>query len=600
VRQWPIVLLAALGCTRTGESLVPIDVSAGAPVADLATVLVVALREGRTLVEKKVDWARAQGGVLRLGVYVDRSISGRIAMRASGLSAAGVVVATALETTVDVEPGKVAATVALALLPVRDGGGGDGGAPDAGTPDARPPDDGAVAVDGGADGATALPPPLDHPSWRAPEKLQDNPIGDGAQKVRVSLHKTTGDAVAVFAWNGRLQAMGYVAATRVWGPAVTIAEHPRFADLEVAMDSGRRVFVAWDSGANTDPAADGVWESRSDDGGKTWTGKVRLGPGPNADGLRLAVSRNGRARLAWEQSTSSIPVLTQVLSAAFDGVRWGAVATVLEPSPNASPKPSLGIDDVGAGVLAWQRTDAAQTSHYFASSFSGATLDPPREIFDPSFEKNDPLVAVGPDGKAVALWQEQKTMGGATDTLARWYAPGGGWAAAVERVGDLSFFFWRAVLDRTGAVTVVFDTHLTAGFNAAAVRHEPGKGWQTPTLLESDDTAMYDYTAGQEDEYLYPSPSADAAGNVQVVWRKRKTVNGSTNGTRILVGRTFVPATGWQPEVTIADRRPLSVGYPTALDGADDGRALVGFVYQDPLKLTMGLDTDQLTIAWFR
>jgi hypothetical protein len=55
-----------------------------------------------------------------------------------------------------------------------------------------------------------------------------------------------------------------------------------------------------------------------------------------------------------------------------------------------------------------------------------------------------------------------------------------------------------------------------------------------------------------------------------------------------------------QGSINGADRRPLSAGYPTALDGTDGGRALVGFVDQDPLKLTMGLDTDQLTVAWFR
>jgi len=583
-----VAVLGLLACSKAGESLVPVDVTSS--VAEVAAVSVVVARAGKTVVEKKADWSLARGGILRLGVYVDRSVSGQIAVRANGLSPSGAVLATAAEKTVDVAPGQVAGTVALALLPARD-------APDAGAPDAIAPAGGDAAPPIVMDAGAELPPPLDHPTWRPPERLQDNPLGDGADNVRVAVHKTKGDAVAVFNWNGRLKAVRYDAAMKTWSGAVMIAEHPHVSGLELGMDGGSRAFVGWDSGTNDDPALDGVWESHSDDGGKTWTPKARLGPGPVAYGIVLAVARNGRARLAWHQDTVSLPVQTTVFSAYYDGTHWTPAAAAMAAAETARSDPSLGIDDTGAGVLAWQ-SRVAGLWHYLVSTFTGPALDPPRELFDSSssYVKNNPLVAVGPDGKAVALWQLEKTAGGPTATVARWYTPGAGWAAAPEPLPDLSFFFWRAVLDRTGAATVVFDTPLSASFNAAALRYEPGNGWQPPTLLEMDDTATYMNTTGEEDQYLFPIASADAAGDVQVVWRKRKVAAGPHS----LVGRTYVPGMGWQPEVTIAEHKPLAVGHPTTLDSADDGRALAGFFYQDPLKMTTGVDTYQLTVAWFR
>jgi hypothetical protein len=590
MKSGALLLLLAAGCTRAGQSVVLVDVSTSEPVPDLASVSLVIERAGMRVAGQSVPWSEAQGGVLKIGLYVDRSVSGAVVVRATGASALGQLVASAEEKSTSLTPGQVSPAVPLVLRPTRGAQASDGGAPDvAPVVGAEPPADGPP--DRTADG-----PGGPAPGWAPPEDLQANRLGEGALYPQVAVHPVKGDAVAVFLVNGRVQAVRFDGAAKTWGAPSILDDRGGAYFPQLAMDAGSRVFAAWFTSGD-DPALAGVWETRSDDGGKTWSPAARLQAGPRCRGLILAGARSGRARLVWLQDFGTLPTLTKVYSSYFDGQRWSAVGTVSEPDLTSDPQPSLALDDAGGGVLAWQTPDALGLSHLQASHFAGAALEAARELFVPSFTSATPLVVTGPDGKAVVLWWLQKAMGGATDTVADWFKPGGGWALG-ERLPDVPGGSWKGVMDHAGAVTVVFQTYAANVYNAGAVRYEPATGWAAPMPLETDDKADAPREPSLRDqEYLYALPSVDAAGNVQAVWRKRKA---SATMVHSLVGRRFVPGSGWQPEVTIAEHAPLAVGYPTAIATTDDGRSLVGFVYDDYTRMATDPIIAHLHVAWFR
>jgi hypothetical protein len=114
-----------------------------------------------------------------------------------------------------------------------------------------------------------------------------------------------------------------------------------------------------------------------------------------------------------------------------------------------------------------------------------------------------PLLAVDPDGNAIAVWAS-------SGIWAKRYTPSGGWGIA-ERIETNSVWsLYDVTLDSDGKATVVW-TRQDRTKDVWSNRYTPSGGWGTPVLIESDETG----------DAFGPQIAVDPTGRVTAVWSQR-------------------------------------------------------------------------------
>jgi hypothetical protein len=610
VRRLAILAAALLvGCHRAGSGLVRIGVEAAPGLTldqvEIAVSTEMVLAPGQAALNRQtLAWAPEADGTLQVGLYVPSSVSGTVWAHARGLRGAAEV-ASATAQSAEVQPGEVTASISLRLtaegMSAGDGGasdGGDAGAGSDGAPpldaalDAGPPSDGPLPG-GPLDAAGDLPvtppdggaPPAG--GWTAPANVENDQLAREYETV-VAVDPVKGDAVAVFVEKqAQIMCVRYDATAGQWRAPQAITSSAQIGRARVGMDATGRVFVIWTEGA-------GARESHSRDGGATWSEAALLHASASAINPSLAVGRDNRARAAWEETKDNHNVM---FTSYWDGNAWSAAAMPLDSQDFFSTRQaSIAVDGSGAGWLAWSQPEPTSTlasARLYVARFTGAPLEPPR-ILDTAAGsvQPPPVLAMAPDGRAaVALWQ-QNYAGGGNDLLASLWAPAEGWSApdkAVVGAGELP----SIVMDARGAVTVAYQSILSAGRNVLTVRREAGAGWGQPLALEQDNASPGG--GGLEEGQPSPVATVDEQGHVQVAWRK-----GRTPTTYGLSARRFVPGQGWEAEQTVAARADLVVSWPLSLATTDDGRSLLVWVYLAGRGGVGGADTYSLFASFFR
>jgi hypothetical protein len=603
-----VALLAA--CDRAGQGLVHLELEAAPGVIlDMVEVSVTTAMEpaaGQAALNRQtVAWAPGADGKLSLGLYVSSSTSGLVWAHARGLRG-GQEVASAAAQSAEVRPGKVSALVTLRLVagaaPPGDAGAGppDGGASKDAAVSAdgtAPAADGAApAADGAgpADGAGDRPAPAadgggSSPGWTPPANVEKDEIDREFEAV-VAVDPVKGDAVAAFVERqAQIKVVRYDAAAGRWSAPQPVASGTRAGHLRVGMDTGRHVLLLWTQ------AGDGVRESHSSDGGATWSPSALVRATAAAINTSLAVSRNGRARAAWEESAGNYNVM---FTAYWDGAAWSTPAMPLASQDFFSTRQaSVVIDGAGAGWIAWSQPEPDSplaSARLYVSRYTAAALEPPLILDkDAGSVQPPPVMAMAPDGKAaVVIWQQNYKGGGAHDFLASLWSPAAGWGApekAVPGAGELP----AVVMDGVGAVTVAYQGILTtARRNVVAVRREPGMGWGQPVPLERDNTSPGG--AGVPEGQPSPVMGVDAQGNVQVAWRK-----GQSSTTYGLSSRRFVAGKDWEPEAAIDVRTNLMASWPLSMATTDAGRSLLVWVYRLGTPAAMDPDLYSLMVSFF-
>jgi hypothetical protein len=252
----------------------------------------------------------------------------------------------------------------------------------------------ADAVDAGADaGADSLAGPV----WQKVENVVNDPFDDTFdivvavdpvnQHVYVMWVDWSSSAVKVKRWN-RI--------TGKWGDTHTLEDNasgnPEI--IQVGVDGAGNAIAAWQHSVSSDTTLaqiGGVRVSRTTDG-ESWSAAESVTPLRQVVEMRMAVARNGQARIAFTERLTSSPYTEQLYSAYFDGTTWTSGPNPLAPEdPNDqdghNPSVAIGDDLVASFILFTQKDPRAATAWrpppsrarpWMISSFSTAT---PRTIF---------------------------------------------------------------------------------------------------------------------------------------------------------------------------------------------------------------------------
>lgn len=223
-----------------------------------------------------------------------------------------------------------------------------------------------------------------------------------------------GEAVAVWQWQPvggtRTIEVSTGRADGAWtAPAMLSAKGATARDPQVAVDGAGRATVVWRRDARGDDAVVEVAAQRPDG---TWEMPRPISAGgTRARRPRVAVAPNGAAAVVWEQRVDGV----QGVAAATRGPdgTWSA-PTVVSTGVRSTQEPDVAVGPLGAAVAVWIGRDgggiAVFTSmHGEGTGWSapvaiGRGADRPRELARPGRADTAADVTVLPDGRAVAAW----------------------------------------------------------------------------------------------------------------------------------------------------------------------------------------------------
>ena len=190
------------------------------------------------------------------------------------------------------------------------------------------------------------------------------------------------------------------AGQRLFG-APTLLRAVNAGSIQVAIDGGGRVIVAWETSPPGQGQASVIQAAVSDVRGRFAAAQtLRTVTGPDAasaHALALAADRAGDATVVWSLRTS-IEAATRPA-----GGRFTAPSVVWSSAPGAfemSYGNALGMDDRGDVLLAWPVVRAQAVTLQAAAAQAGAGFAAPMTLASASLSLRGAAVAVAPDGSA--------------------------------------------------------------------------------------------------------------------------------------------------------------------------------------------------------
>lgn len=277
--------------------------------------------------------------------------------------------------------------------------------------------------------------------------------------------------------------------------------------IQVVTDKQGNATAAW---TLTNCCMGNVWANRFEPAAG-WRGAQRIETSSDLTRYpRLAVDGQGNVLAVWERYIDSGATPSEVWANKFSaGASWGTPVRIA----SSAGQPSIAMDASGSGAaifaqLGTSRTQAASARHTPSAGWS-------------STEKveNDPAttglrnyeVAMGANGEVFAVWQ--RTSPAPSMIQSSRFVPGSGWQGPVslsigtENVGEYA----HVVGSDKGPIVATWGQNEHGQFSGWA-RVFSGKGWDTPVLLESDDTTSI---------VGVPAVASDDSGSAIAVWARQ-------------------------------------------------------------------------------
>lgn len=610
-----ILLVGAVGCSKD-DSLLVLALTANPPAAGLTSVDVAA--GGATK-----SFTLSSGLPASVGFYLPSSVTGVVVITASAtgggacyrgmksvtLGSAGV----KLDVTLTLTPaascsspdggagsgaagtgggagttgaidGGAGATGVAGTGAATDGGAGTGAATDGGA------GTGAAGTGAAGTGAAGTAPPV--LVWKATENIEKDPVTPSFWPT-VAIDKTHGNVLVAWTKGDFTAVRRYNAATKTWGTAKILDDRGQAQDVTVAMNDTGVALVVWTQYEATPTVTlRGIWGAHSEDGGVTWSVPARIHDQTAWATVALAMDVTGNARVVWEETAANIATVWSSTYSAATGA-WTA-ATVVKAGVNGWEHYShMAMAPTGAGILAWNQSDANGYDSVWASTFTTAAGALSAPVLLDTFAAGDtyiPTVAISPDGAhGIVAWEQDTATAG--EVWGTDWAPTTGFTTAARIITASGVGEPAVVMDKSYNTTLVWTQQFTGGkWNVVAARRPPGQAWGAPTPLETTNQAP-----GDTSEYAYAQVGADRAGNVQVLWRRKVS---ATENTFSVVARTF-SANTWQPEIVLGLKAGLQAYIYPQLAVADDGRAVATWYYWDD-DATNDLESYNLFVSLYQ
>ncbi len=285
-----------------------------------------------------------------------------------------------------------------------------------------------------------------------------------------------------------------------------------------------------------------VWASRyTKTGGWEAPELIETNDSGNAYITEIAVDASGNAIAVWTHLHEN-GVDSSIWANRFTpGGGWEAAQSI-QSSPDKALSPHIAFDPNGNAISIWEQIDGGRYS-IWANRFTpggGWGTAIPIETSDTGDAHGENL-AVNQNGDAIAVWGEGD--GTLEQLWANRYTPTGGWGTpevietndADRNVGP------RVALDANGNAIVVWTTiDATSRFSVWANRFTPTGGWETPQLLDANDTSA-------------PQIAMAPVGTAVVAWKHQREFNGSPFHS--LRATQYSPTSGWEPAQLVGNQK---------------------------------------------
>ncbi len=322
-------------------------------------------------------------------------------------------------------------------------------------------------------------------------------------------------------------------------------------DPQVAADGSGNAFAVWD---RFDGASTNIWANRYIAGTGWATAQLIETDTGTASKPQVAVDTSGNAVAVWQQHDGTRFNIWANRYVA--GTGWGAAQLIETDDTADAREPQVAVDGSGDAVAVWEQSDGTRlniwANRYVAGTGWGVAM---LIETDNAGNAASPQVAVGANGDAVAVWHQYD--GTRYNIWSNRYPAGTRWGTAelIEANDESNAWYPQVALDASGDAVAVWYQFLGAPTPIASIysnRYVAGRGWGTPDLLETDDTA----------DALLPQVAADASGNAVAVWYQYDGARYNILSNRYVAGR------GWgAAQFVETDNGGNAVSPQVAVDG---------------------------------
>ncbi len=560
-----VALLLALGCSEKGRSLVLVEVTADVALAELDHVTVVVVVKTNPVGEAKGLWPKSPP--LRLGVYVDKAVSGDVVVLACGFDGTGGPIAYAPPKSARVQPGNVLTPpVPLELMKgdpdprcvSGDSGHGGSGGASAGTGGAGGL--GGTSVGGSAGSSSA--------------GRGGSAAGTGG--VAGTGGGVSGAAGATAGTGGGMSGHGGGTAGATAGTGGGMSGHGGgTAGTGGTAGSGGTAMGTGGTAAGTGGHGGGAGVTGTAGGGATgtagtggmgghtpgWVGAKAVAPNPSTESSpAVAVDAAGNAVVIYVHGAET---WASKLDAASGN--WGTPVGIDTRPGSGAQNPKVAVDKNGTYTSIWAQVNADSLNGVWQStSADGVHWSAP--TFITTSMAQEPALAMNADGAAVVAWTEFAGLYGQASASTR-AATGAAWSApTVMRAGDDN-----GTREPVVAISGLGDAFVgwiqTEGGTPSQVsvwmRVHTSAGWNTAALMETYDTGPSYSTA----------ISANKAGNAIVTF-----VEESDNEAQ-LWSRRYAPASGFAAAVLVARGYDIDPQFPPSVTLDDTGTATAAWAF---------------------
>jgi hypothetical protein len=278
-----------------------------------------------------------------------------------------------------------------------------------------------------------------------------------------------------------------------------------------------------DAAVQWDAFTDGLQVSMRPAGGSWEATPTQLtAPGANVAGRQVVIDSTGAATAIWGEYTTTIfggfpttgPV-TIFTARRPAGAAWGAPEQLSTPSVNAGFLSVLAVGPDDRLVAVWDEGGSILSATRTSTGGWGASA-----ALASASTNQAPRVAIDASGTATAAWQDASTDHVMSSTL----APGGAWTTPVD-VSGVPGYVPTMAMNEDGDATLVWNGGSTSQISSR--RATTAGAWSAPTQISVNGGLSY-YT---------PSVAVDGDGRATAAWSQANLVGGNVRYDQMVASR---------------------------------------------------------------
>jgi hypothetical protein len=244
---------------------------------------------------------------------------------------------------------------------------------------------------------------------------------------------------------------------------------------------------------------------------------------------------DGWARTVWAAAVVAAVVCSACAASGATAAKWSEPATV-SPAGQYVEAPRVAIDERGDVAVVWvDRADGYHTTVQLSVKSTGGSFSPPVTITEAAGENTEPVVALGPEGQVIVVWQSEANSGNLARELLMFSSgsiAGGAFSppqAISGYEGGNGSMYPDVAIDEHGEALAVWvglgdgGIHYATrapgadGFSVPGTVTNPGSAMNSPSIAIAQNGAAL--AAWMDDQHVYAAAreAGDAFGGAQTI-----------------------------------------------------------------------------------